>query len=110
MIPRHFYIAVTILLLAVFGMGLYAWHMRGRAASGSIASLDTRPVVPPVAGFAPFRRSRFFFFLPLAPPGGGNAGGVAVTPVAGGVPLVVTGGGTVTVTPVLPRFFSCEAA
>jgi len=50
MIPRHFYIAVTILLLAVLGMGLYAWHMRGRAASGSIASLDTRPVVPPVAG------------------------------------------------------------
>jgi spore germination protein GerM len=48
MIPRHFYIAVSILMIAVLGMGLYAWHMRGRAASG--ASLDTRPVVPPVAG------------------------------------------------------------
>jgi spore germination protein GerM len=48
MIPRHFYIAVSILMIAVLGMGLYAWHMRGRAASGT--SLDTRPVVPPVAG------------------------------------------------------------
>jgi hypothetical protein len=50
MIPRHFYIAASILLLAVLGMSLYAWRMRGRAAAGSVASLDTRPVVPPVAG------------------------------------------------------------
>jgi hypothetical protein len=50
MIPRHFYIAVSVLLLAVLGMSLYAWHIRGRAASGPVASLDTRPVVPPVAG------------------------------------------------------------
>jgi hypothetical protein len=50
MIPRHFYIAVSVLLLAVLGMSLYAWHMRGRAAANPIASLDTRPVVPPVAG------------------------------------------------------------
>jgi hypothetical protein len=49
MIPRHFYIAVSVLLLAVLGMSLYAWHMRGRAAN-PVASLDTRPVVPPVAG------------------------------------------------------------
>jgi hypothetical protein len=50
MIPRHFYIAVSILLLAVLSMGVYAWRMRGRAVSGSMPSLDTRPVVPPVAG------------------------------------------------------------
>jgi hypothetical protein len=50
LIPRHFYIAVSVLLLAVLGMSLYAWRMRGRAASGPTASLDTRPVVPPVAG------------------------------------------------------------
>jgi hypothetical protein len=50
MIPRHFFIAVSVLLLAVLGMGIYAWHMRGRAAATPIASLDTRPVVAPVAG------------------------------------------------------------
>lgn len=50
MIPRHFFIAVSVLLLAVLSMGLYAWHMRGRAAAGPAASIDTRPVGPPVAG------------------------------------------------------------
>ncbi len=50
MIPRHLYIAVSVLLLAVLGMGLYAWHMRGRAAAGPAVSSDSRPVVPPVAG------------------------------------------------------------
>jgi hypothetical protein len=49
MIPRHLYFAVSVLLLAVLGMSLYAWHIRGRAA-GPAFSLDTRPVVPPVAG------------------------------------------------------------
>lgn len=49
MIPRHFYIAVSVLVLAVLGMSLYAWRMRGRAA-GPVASIDPRPVVPPVAG------------------------------------------------------------
>jgi hypothetical protein len=49
MIPRHLYFAVSVLLLAVLGMSLYAWHMRGRAAAPAF-SLDTRPVVPPVAG------------------------------------------------------------
>jgi len=50
MIPRHFYIAVSVLLAAVLGMGLYAWHMRGRAAATPVASTDTRPVEAPVAG------------------------------------------------------------
>ncbi|MGA7472358.1 MAG: GerMN domain-containing protein [Candidatus Sulfotelmatobacter sp.] len=31
-------------------MSVYAWHMRGRAAATPVASVDTRPVVPPVAG------------------------------------------------------------
>jgi hypothetical protein len=50
MIPRHLYIATSVLLLAVLGMSLYAWRMRGRAAAVPIASTDTRPVVPPSAG------------------------------------------------------------
>jgi len=50
MIPRHFYISVSVLLLAVLGMGLYAWHMRGRAAATPLVSTDTRPVEPPVSG------------------------------------------------------------
>lgn len=50
MIPRHFYIAVSVLLLAVLGMGLYAWYMRGRAAATPLVSTDTRPVEPPVSG------------------------------------------------------------
>jgi hypothetical protein len=50
MIPRHLYFAISVLLLAVLGMSLYAWHMRGRAAANPVAATDTRPVVPPVAG------------------------------------------------------------
>ncbi|MGD1022666.1 MAG: GerMN domain-containing protein [Candidatus Sulfotelmatobacter sp.] len=50
MIPRHFFIALSILLAAVLAMSIYAWHMRGRAAATPVASVDTRPVVPPVAG------------------------------------------------------------
>jgi len=50
MIPRQFLIGISVLLLAVLGMSLYAWRMRGRAAAGPIAAIDTRPVVPPAAG------------------------------------------------------------
>jgi hypothetical protein len=50
MIPRHFYIAVSVLLAAVLGMSVYAWHMRGRAAASPTATADTRPVVAPVSG------------------------------------------------------------
>ena len=50
MIPRHLYFAVSVLLLAVLGMSIYAWHMRGRAQAGSVTTLDSRPVTPPVAG------------------------------------------------------------
>ncbi|MGA8762637.1 MAG: GerMN domain-containing protein [Candidatus Sulfotelmatobacter sp.] len=48
MIPRHLYIAVAVLLLAAFGMSVYAWRMRGHAAAEPAA--DSRAIVPPVAG------------------------------------------------------------
>ena len=50
MIPRHLFIGVAVLVLAVLGMSLYAWHMRGRAAAAPVVTGDTRPVAPPVAG------------------------------------------------------------
>ena len=50
MIPRHLFIAISVLVLAVLGMSLYAWRMRGRAAEGPAVSIDSRPVGPPVAG------------------------------------------------------------
>jgi hypothetical protein len=50
MVPRHIYIALSLLLAAALGMSLYLWRMRGRAAATPAASVDTRPVVAPVAG------------------------------------------------------------
>jgi hypothetical protein len=50
MIPRHFLIALSVLLAAVLGMSIYAWQMRGRAAATPAASVDSGPVVAPVAG------------------------------------------------------------
>jgi hypothetical protein len=50
MIPRHFAIAIVVLLLAVVGLSGYAWHMRTIAISTPVASTDTRPLAPPVAG------------------------------------------------------------
>ena len=50
MIPRHLFIGVSVLVLAVLGMSLYAWRIRGRAAAGPVGSIDVRPVGPPVAG------------------------------------------------------------
>jgi|SRR5271157_1225285 len=49
MIPRHLVIGVAVLLVAALGMSLYAWHMR-KAATSTVASSDTRPLAPPVAG------------------------------------------------------------
>jgi hypothetical protein len=49
LIPRSFFIALAVLVLAVLGMSLFAWRMRGRAA-GPAALSDTRPVVAPVSG------------------------------------------------------------
>lgn len=49
MIPRHFYIAASVMLAAVLGMSIYAWRMRGRVGT-SETSGDTRPVAAPVSG------------------------------------------------------------
>ncbi len=49
MIPRHLLIAISVLLIAVMGLSMYAWHMRKTAAT-PVASTDTRPLAPPVAG------------------------------------------------------------
>ena len=35
MIPRHLFIAISVLLLAVLGMSIYAWRMRGTGCRGS---------------------------------------------------------------------------
>lgn len=50
MIPRHLLIAMAVLLVAVLGLSVYAWHMRRTAVSTPVASSDTRPLAPPVAG------------------------------------------------------------
>ena len=50
MVPRHLFIALSVLLAAALGMSVYAWRMRGRAAATPVASVDTAPVVAPVAG------------------------------------------------------------
>lgn len=50
MIPRSFYISVSILLAAALAMSVYVWRMRGRAAATPVVSTDRTPVAPPVAG------------------------------------------------------------
>lgn len=50
MIPRHLVIGVAVLMLAALGLSGYAWKMRKTAASTTAASVDTRPLAPPVAG------------------------------------------------------------
>jgi sporulation and spore germination protein len=50
MIPRHLQIAMAVLMVAALGLTFYAWHMRKAAASTPVATVDTRPLVPPVAG------------------------------------------------------------
>jgi hypothetical protein len=49
MIPRHFLIAMAVLLLAVTGMSIYVWRMH-KTAAAPVATHDTRPLAPPVAG------------------------------------------------------------
>jgi len=50
MIPRHLVIGVAVLLAAALGMSIYAWNMRKTVAATPVASADTRPLAPPVAG------------------------------------------------------------
>jgi hypothetical protein len=50
MIPRHLVIATAVLLMAAMGLSFYAWHMRKTVAQKPAATIDTRPLAPPVAG------------------------------------------------------------
>lgn len=50
MIPRHLVIAMSVLLVAVLALTIYALHMRKTAATAPVAATDTRPLAPPVAG------------------------------------------------------------
>ena len=50
MIPRHLLIALALLLIAIFGMGFYALHLRSVAETHQQRLQDLRPVPPPVAG------------------------------------------------------------
>jgi hypothetical protein len=50
MIPRHLVIAMSVLLVAVLVLTIYALHMRKTAAATPVAATDTRPLAPPAAG------------------------------------------------------------
>lgn len=50
MIPRHLIIAISVLLVAVLGLGLYALHMRKIATSTPAVGTDTRPLARPITG------------------------------------------------------------
>lgn len=50
MIPRHLVIAFAVLLAAALGLSIYAWHMHKTAAAQPTATVDTRPLAPPVTG------------------------------------------------------------
>ena len=50
MIPRHFKIAIGILMVGILVMGFYLWRMRGRAIENENRVADKRSVAPPVAG------------------------------------------------------------
>jgi hypothetical protein len=49
-IPRHLIIGFAILLTAALGLSVYAWHMRKAAVAPAAATVDTRPLAPPVTG------------------------------------------------------------
>ena len=44
MIPRHLVIAMTILLAAALGLGIYAWNMRKTVTATPVVTTDTRPL------------------------------------------------------------------
>ena len=50
MISRPLQIAILILLLAVFGMGMYVLQTKRRAELSETRAQDQRPIAPPVAG------------------------------------------------------------
>jgi spore germination protein GerM len=50
LMPRHLMITLAVLLAAALGLSVYAWHVRKTVASTPVATADTRPLAPPVAG------------------------------------------------------------
>ncbi|MGA9979190.1 MAG: GerMN domain-containing protein [Candidatus Sulfotelmatobacter sp.] len=62
MIPRHLLIGVAVLVVAVLGMSIYAWHMRGRVeaipAPSRATAADTRALAPGFTG--PTERATLF--------------------------------------------------
>lgn len=50
MIPRHFVIAIAILLAATLGLSAYAWHMRKAVVATPAPPTDARLLAPPVSG------------------------------------------------------------
>ena len=50
MIPRHLIIGFAVLVAAALGLSVYAWHMRKTAVAQPTATVDTRPLAPPVTG------------------------------------------------------------
>lgn len=50
MIPRHFVIAIAILLAAVLGLSIYAWHVRKTVVATPSPSTDARLLAPPITG------------------------------------------------------------
>jgi hypothetical protein len=50
MIPRHFLIAIGVMLFSVLILGFYAGRMRGRVNLPRSVAQDARPVAPPASG------------------------------------------------------------
>ena len=50
MIPRHFMLAVAILLAVALGMSVYAWRMRAVVHRNELSATNVQPVAPPVSG------------------------------------------------------------
>lgn len=50
MIPRHFQIAIAVLVVAALALSIYAWHVRKTVAVTPAIPVDTRPLAPPAAG------------------------------------------------------------
>ena len=50
MISRQLAISAAVLAVAALCMGLFVWHMRGRATQTEYSAADARPVAPPAAG------------------------------------------------------------
>jgi hypothetical protein len=50
MIPRNLIISAVLMTVIAIGMGLYAWHIRGRITGGDTPAAEAHPLAPPVNG------------------------------------------------------------